>query len=133
MMGMLKPLLEYQEYIDGVVEWKGEKVDFDTIYTRDSRVIPIPNSDLYHWVFFVFPQMACDLSEDWIRLPPNENSFHDIVTSEHAIINRTARYTNPYINYYFLKEYQDRIIFSVTEDEHKKFCEDSYQRFRLDI
>jgi hypothetical protein len=124
MIEMLLPLLEYQPYIESVAEWKGDEVDFDTINTRDSRVIPIPNSDLYFWVFFVFPQMACDLSEPWIELPPNGNVFHDIVTSEHAIINRTARYTNPYINYYFLKEYQDRVIFSGTEDEHKRFCTD---------
>ena len=124
MFRMIKPLLEYQSYIERFEEWNGEEVEFNTLATRDSRLIPIPNSDLHFWMFFIFPNLSCDLSEPWIEVPPNGNIFHELVTSEHAIINRTGRFTNPYISYHFLKNYKDRIIFSGTENEHKKFCND---------
>ena len=124
MFEMLKPLIACQEYVDDILEWKGEKVEINTINTRDSRLIPLPNSDLHFWNFFVFPNLACDLSIPWIHLPPNENKFWDIVTPDHVIVNRTERYLNNYIDYHFLKDYQDKLIFSGTEAEHKRFCDE---------
>jgi hypothetical protein len=129
MFEMLKPLIECQPYIEKIEEWNGEPVELNTINSRDSRLIPLPNSDLYFWMFFVFPNLSCDLSIPWIELPPNGNIFHDIVTSEHAIISRTERFLNNYIDYHFLKDYQDRLIFSGTEKEHHRFCGE----WKLDI
>lgn len=124
MFQMLKPLIEYQSYLDGFSEWQGEEVTFNSIVTRDSRMIPIPASDLHHWMFFMFPQLSCDLSERWLELPPNGNVFNDLVIADHIIVNRTRRFTNPYINYFFLKDHQDKVIFAGTEDEHKIFCKE---------
>lgn len=129
MFDMVRPLIEYQPYVDGMSVWESEEVTFNSIVTRDSRMIPIPASDLHHWMFFMFPQLSCDLSEKWLELPPNGNVFNDLVVSDHIIVNRTRRFTNPYINYFFLKEYQDKVIFAGTEDEHKRFCDD----FKLEI
>jgi hypothetical protein len=129
MFEMVKPLIEYQPYIDGMSVWEGESVTFNSIVTRDSRMIPIPASDLHHWMFFMFPQLSCDLSEKWLELPPNGNVFNDLIVSDHIIVNRTRRFTNPYINYYFLKDHQDKLIFAGTEDERKRFNSD----FNLNI
>ena len=45
------------------------------------------------------------------------------------IINRTTRYNNPYIDYFFLKEHEDKVLFAGLNFEHKLFCE----QFNLDI
>lgn len=124
MFDMISPLIKSQPYIEDFSVWEGQHVDFDTLTTRDSRLIPIPNSILHFWNFFVFPQLSCDLSENWLELPPNGNVFNEIVISDNVIINRTQRYTNPYINYFFLKDYQDHLIFAGTEDERNRFNED---------
>lgn len=126
---MIKPLIEKQEYVQSFEIWRDEKVDFDFIKSRDSRMIPLPASSIHHWAFFSFPQLNCDLSEDWLHLPPNGNIFNDLIISDHVIINRTERYLNPYTTYFFLKDYQDKIIFSGTEREHKAFC----KQWELDI
>ncbi|MHB1316958.1 MAG: hypothetical protein ACYCZW_03870 [Minisyncoccota bacterium] len=38
------------------------------------------------------------------------------------LINRTQRYTNPNVHYYFLKQYEKDLIFTGTKDEYNLFC-----------
>jgi len=108
----LKPLIEYQDYIESFEIYKGEKVDFDVDLTRDSRMIPMPAGLIHHYAFSVFPEMSCDLSVKWIKTPDyNTNPIEKI------IINRTQRYTNAYIDYYFLKDIQDKFVFLGAKSE----------------
>jgi len=120
LFSMLKPLIEVQEYIDSFVEWKGEKVDLDYDMTRDSRAVPAPNALLTVWSEAIFPETATDISEKWIYV--NEESIKKEYYKNRVIINRTQRYQNPYISYYFLKLFQDQLLFSGTEAEHTAFC-----------
>lgn len=123
----LKPLLESQPYIQSFQKWEGQEVDIDIDQTRDSRFIPMPAGLLHYYNFAKFPQLTCDLSIPWLHVTERsvvKNKFADKI-----LINRTHRYTNPYISYYFLKEYQDNLLFAGTEDEHQTFC----KQFNLDI
>lgn len=113
----LKPLIEYQKYIKAFLIYKGEEIDFNIDLTRDSRMIPMPAGLLHHYAFSVFPEMSCDLSIPWIEVPKEE--FDPI---NKFIINRTQRYTNAYINYYFLKSYKDKFVFLGLESEKDIFC-----------
>jgi hypothetical protein len=77
--------------------------------------------------------MACDLSEEWLDSDywdwPKRYDYKDKI-----IINRTERYINPYISYFFLKDYENDIIFSGTEHEHEIFCkQNNLQMPRLEI
>jgi len=121
----MKPLIESQEYIAGMEIWEGQEVDFDYDQTRDSRSIPMPNGLLQTWGEAVFPQTSANLAEQVLFV----ESLVDSIYKNKIIINRTQRYTNPYITYYFLKNFQDKCIFSGTEIEHKDFCD----KFNLDI
>jgi len=121
---MMKPLLESQEYVESYEIWQGEKVDFDFDLTRHSSQIPLPGGDIHAWPTLIFPQLECDLSEPWVK------ALEDEVTADtKIIINRTTRYNNPYIDYFFLKEYQYKLLFIGTKNEHEIFCRD----FGLDI
>lgn len=118
----IEPLICSQEYISDFQKWEGQEFEFDMMGTRDRLLIPIPYADIHYWTFFLFPELQCDLSESWLSLPPNGNIFNDLIISDHVLINRTERYTNPYLNFYFLKQYENKLIFSGTEKEHDLFC-----------
>lgn len=126
----LYPLLMSQPYIEDFRIWKGEKVDFNIDETRDSRFIPMPAGLLHYYAFSKFPELSCDLSLEWIDARLEHVSFDFARKWEGKImVNRTHRYTNPYISYHFLKEYQDSLLFIGTESEHQLFC----SQFDLEI
>ncbi len=130
---MLIPLLKYQEYIGDCSVWQGELFDFDLDAIR-SLITTMPYGPIQHWQWFAYPQMACDLSEAWIRVPAPQEAgfaFAEIVLPDHILVNFTERYRNPLCTYFFLKKWEDRIIFAGTEREHQQFCEQNNLSIRL--
>ena len=125
--GMLKPLLEAQEYIERCEVWEGQEFHIDFDVTRDRKTIPMPVGNIHFWPFFIVPELACDLSETWIFTSPDHPMRYEF--ADKIIINRTERYTNPYLTYYFLKEYESMCVFAGTIKEHDIFC----KSFKLDI
>lgn len=123
MSDRLHPLIVSQEYIESFEIWAGQEYDWDIDLSRDSKWIPMPSGHIHHWAWALCPQLSCDLSVKWLNVP------RETLYSDKIIINRTYRYNNPYITYFFLKEHQDKIVFAGTQDEHSKFCSD----FGLDI
>ena len=113
----LKPLIEYQDYIESFEVFAGQEIDFNIDLTRDSRMIPMPAGLIHHYAFSIFPEMSCDLSKAWIEVPNNDNE----TINKKVIINRTQRYTNAYINYYFLSHLQEDLIFLGTKNEYELF------------
>ncbi len=123
MFEMLKPLLESQKYIESYNRWEGQKVDWDMDKTRTQSSIPHPYGDLYFYPFYHFPELQCDLSAKTFHVEQSD------LLKDKILINRTQRYNNPYITYFFLKEYQDSVYFIGTSVEHKAFCDE----FKLEI
>jgi len=119
---MMKPLLESQEYIESFEVWKGEKTIYDFDLTRHNSQIPLPAGDIHAWATLTFPMLQCDLSQPWLHIPAKSYV-------PYILINRTLRYNNPYIDYFFLKKYQDVMMFVGVKEEHEKFCND----FELNI
>ena len=116
LFNLVKPLVEAQDYIQSMEVWEGQAVDLDYDATRDRKSVPMPFGLIHTWGEAVFPQTSTDLSEAWITVEPDDK-YKDKV-----IVNRTRRYTNPYVTYYFLKDYEGKIVFSGTEAEHEHFC-----------
>ena len=110
----LYPLIISQEYVEEYVVYAGEEVDVDFDLIRMERYTNQPRGSLNRWFNYVFPQMASDLSIPWLAISPNKN--------DKIIINFTQRYRNHLINYFFLKEYQDRIVFAGLKEERDLFC-----------
>ncbi len=112
----IKPLIEAQEYIDSLNIWQGESVDYDYDLTRDSKSIPMPAGIIHSWSETIFPETSTNLAIKWLEVPKCE------VYKDKMLINKTQRYNNPYISYFFLKEHRDNIMFSGTKIEHNEFC-----------
>lgn len=134
MFDNLKPLIESQEYVESFLEYKGEEVDIDFDKIRNEIFVNQPLGSLNRYFFYAFPQMACDLSEAWISVKENDHYFYQMNKSSFepsensslknkAVINFTHRYRNTFINYFFLKKYQEDLIFIGLEKEHKDFTE----------
>lgn len=119
---MLSPLLSAQEYIEKCEIWEGQLYEIDLDRLRENAYTPAPHGDLYFWQQLLIPQMATFLGEEWLHVPESANAFNDLIISEHVIINRTERYTNQLVSYYFLKDHEDKLIFAGTEKEHDVFC-----------
>lgn len=117
MFNMLKPLIEAQEYVERFEVWQGEQIDVDYDLTRQNSVMPLPNGPIHGWASLIFPQLEGDLTEPWIKV-------NDVEKHSAIVINRTERYQNPYISYFFLKDYEGQITFVGTQRERDLFCKD---------
>lgn len=131
MISKLIPLLSIQPYLKEVKEVHINDVVFAEAYaeTRDGNkyinlslirdvFCNIPKGDIRRWYFMVFPDLTCDLGEQYLHIPDAEKDW----AKNKVIICRTERYTNHMIDYSFLKEYQDDLIFAGTMREYNNFC-----------
>lgn len=109
----IKPLLMAQPWVHSVKKYAGQTihVDLDLIRQRD---VNMPYGHIARWYFYVFPDMACDLSQPWIELPEDDS----VDWSEVIIVNRTQRYQNPHIAYSFLRKYEN-VVFVGTQEEYQ--------------
>lgn len=116
---MIRPLLLAQDFVEDVKEWRGEKVklDFDILYEMN---INKPNGSLNRWIFYIYPDLSTNLSNEWINVPDTGANL----ANDKIIITRSERYNNPLISYFFLKEIEDKLLFAGTKQEHDKFCKD---------
>lgn len=125
MFDMLRPLLLSQEYIEDFIIYTGQPIDTDMDKIRMEIFTNQPKGSLNRWPAYAFPNMATDLSEAWIELPPIYKPIH----SDNIIINHTDRYRNYSLNYFFLKKYESNIIFAGLTAERDMFCKE----WKLDV
>lgn len=112
---MLRPLLIYQEYIRDFIVWEGQEFLFDFDLVRRETFTNQPRGSLNRYFMYVFPQMACDLSLPWLDVGKREHSGK-------IIINFTERYRTPLIAYFFLKKYENDLVFAGLPHERDLFC-----------
>lgn len=113
---MIKPLLKSQDYIEDVQLYDNQPaLNLDDIMKAP---INIPYGHISRWYFYIFPDMACDLSKKWLFLDDRIR----LLDKGFILINRSSRYHNPNISYKFLEQYKDRIFFVGLDDEWKSFC-----------
>jgi hypothetical protein len=120
MFDMLKPLLESQDYIERFELYTGQEYEYNLDKVRMEVFTNQPLGSINRWIFYVFPQMTCDLSESWVE---PEDWFPELPeSSDKLIINFTFRYRNTIIDYNFLKGYQDKVVFVGLKEEKDFFC-----------
>ena len=120
MIDLLTPLLKAQDYLEDVrqIDFNDDtlKVDINLSKIRDT-FCNIPYGDIRRWYFYPFPDLACDLSKQYIFVPDAEKDF----AKGKIIIARTERYLNEVLDYSFLKEYEDDLLFAGTMREYNNF------------
>lgn len=144
---LMQPLIQAQNYVDSFEVWEGQEVQFDYDKTRQNSQMPLPGGSIHKWPSLIYPQLECDLSDEWIYVenPPlqatsdgcydsgcisiGDGKWIDNICVEKAcagniLINRTSRYNNPYITYHFLKKYTNRIVFLGSKEECDSFCKE---------
>lgn len=120
---LLKPLLLSQEYVYDAEIYTGQPIDVNLDKIRLDIFCNMPYGMLPSWIFYAYPDMECDLSKPWLEIKgeyPLKNKI---------ILNFTHRYRNNHTDFFFLKEYQDELIFAGTIDE----CEDFNDKWNLSI
>ena len=119
MFNMLRPLLISQEYIEDYIIFEGQEYEYDLDKARMETFTNQPRGSLNRWLFYVYPQMSCDLSKEWLHV--SREKIEKV--SGKIIVNFTDRYRNYLLNYFFLKKYEQHIIFAGLYDEYEQFCD----------
>lgn len=123
---MVRPLLRTQEYIEDLIEFEGQDFMYDLDDIRLKTFCNQSVGSLNRVLWYAFPEMACDLSEVSLVVDKTETNTDYF---DKVIINFTPRFRNHWINYYFLKDYQDKLLFAGLEKERLDFC----NKWLLDI
>lgn len=119
MFDMIKPLVMQQEYIKSFEEYNGQKIVVDLDRIRNEVFVNLPYGSIQSWYALAFPDLAFDISRQWIdvpRIPLDEHLTNKI------LLNFTNRYRNDFIDYFFLKDFQEQLLFTGTKQEHEDFC-----------
>ncbi len=122
MFEFIRPLFLAQDFIEDVKIWQGEKIKVDFDRLKESFQI-MPYGSLNRYIFYLFPDLSCDLSKIYIETEGIDFGIDKI------LISRTSRYHNHLLNYFFLKEYEAEVFFIGLRKEHEEFCKE----FNLNI
>lgn len=141
MFDMLRPLIISQDYIEDFIVYEGQEVEIDLDKAIMETYTNQPLGSLNRWIFHVYPQMSCDLSQKWITASTTEcisgtkNGEPFWYQGEKAgnhnaiLLNFTDRYRNYLSDYFFLKKYEKYLFFTGMPMEHDRFC----KQWNLDI
>lgn len=112
---MLKPLAEYQPYVASFEVWEGQPIQVDMDKLRQV-IVGMPYGNLAHWIGCKFSDLQADWSQEWLDV----GQFR-VDVADNIIVNRTSRFQNHHISYFFLKDYQDKVLFAGLPIEHEAF------------
>lgn len=111
MATMLKPLLLATDFIEDVLIYNGQKIDYDLDKFRQIG-LNLGAGNISRWYFQAFPELTCDLIQPTIEMQLSR------ILNETIVINRTERYQNGQIDYSILNQYSNPKYFVGTEHEY---------------
>ena len=114
MLSLFLPLMKKQKFIHKVEKYNNQEIDINFDIFRTLPVNICFNSP--RWYFHI-TGVQVDLTDPYLEVDPHEKIKNKIV------IHRTFRHRNQFINYKFLKNYND-LIFVGTKDEFENLKKD---------
>lgn len=125
---MMRPLLIAQDYIEDYIIYNGQEVDYDFDRIRLESFTNQPHGSINRWLFYAYPDLACDLSKEWLSVSEcvGKTELYSIKLSktDKICVNFSERYRNRFIHYFFLKRYESQLIFAGLPEEHERFCKE---------
>ena len=117
MFETLRPLLLAQEGIEDVRVFNGEeiKLDFDLLYINN---VNKPLGSINRWPFYIYPNLACDLTAPWITVP----ELGEDLAKGKILVCRTERYRINMVHWFFLRQFEKELLYVGLESEHENFC-----------
>lgn len=112
-----------QSYIDEVLEWDGQQVDYDLDLFRALDPMFIPLSSAYLMKFGV----NYDLEKSWI-----ETSKIPVISKAEIVVSRSDRYHSPF-DWKELFPWVDRAIFVGLKSEHEEFVRKTGLNIRHEV
>lgn len=113
MFDMLKPLLEFQEYIESVEIYTDQSIDFNLDLFR-LECKNLSAFDIKLWHSYSYPELNCDTKSIVLDTYSKKKKFGDYV-----VINRSSRYNNPLIDYTQIAELGLKMYFVGVEREYE--------------
>ena len=114
MLNLFLPLMKKQKFIHKVEKYNNQKIDINFDIFRTLPVNICFNSP--RWYFHI-AGIQVDLTDPYLEVQP-----HDKVKNK-IVIHRTFRHRNQFINYKFLKNFND-LVFVGTKDEYEDLKKD---------
>jgi len=114
MLNLFLPLMKKQKFIHKVEKYDNQKIDINFDIFRTLPVNICFNSP--RWYFHI-SGIQVDLTDPYLEVEP-----HDKVKNK-IVIHRTFRHRNQFINYKFLKNFND-LVFVGTKDEYEDLKKD---------
>lgn len=107
LVNMIMPLLKYQDYINNVKKYQEEEIDIDLDLFQK---IPMNfNLDEVRW-YFQLTGIQTDLSIPYLSVEAHEK------IKDKVVIMRSLRRKNIFINYKFLKKYENLLFLGVKNE-----------------
>jgi hypothetical protein len=110
----LAPLLKSQPYIQDVKVYDGGKVDVDLNGFRHLPINPTTYC-LPRWYFLFLVGTSWDLAKPWIVVEAADK------LRDYILVNRNPRLQSEYINYRFMNDFADQIVFVGVRREFDEF------------
>lgn len=101
--------------------------DLSEAWLTFTPILPSTWIDIDWTPLEITPKEVMKIFEQTGNLYYKSEKLNTIIPSQckdKILINRTQRYTNPNIHYFFLKQYEKELIFTGTEQEYKHFCKE---------
>jgi len=111
MFDMAYPLLKSQPYINAVLIYTNQHIDFDIDLFR-TEYLNLSGGNIQCWISNAYPELRPDLVQPSLFVEP--------IKSDYIIVNRTMRYNNTFIDYSILD--YDNLYFVGVESEYKKLA-----------
>jgi len=111
------PLLKYQDWVNEVKVHDAEHIDVDLNKFRQLPINPTTYC-LPRWYFLTIKGTNWNLANPWLYVDPNPK-FKDYI-----FVSRNPRLQSTFIDYKFMNDYADKLIFTGVRREFEDFRKD---------
>jgi hypothetical protein len=116
MFKMAKPLLKRIDFIEDVLIYNGQKLDYNFDKFRELN-FNLAAGSIKKWYLYAYPELQDYFDSDYfLNLIYNKENY--------IVINRSQRYNNPFIDYSILNDYEIKKYFVGTKQEYDIMAKD---------